>query len=53
MDHLKNHVCKLHHCFGDILDDFLDRNEERIIQDLVILLQHGHQDRNQHWHERH
>ena len=39
MDHLKDGVGKLHHRIWNVLDYFLDYSEERIVQDVVILLQ--------------
>ena len=53
MNHLENFVGKLYHGFGDVLNDFLDDNEEWLVENIFVLFEHGHQNRDKHRHEGH
>ena len=53
MDHLEYRVGELYHSFWDVLNDFRDHSEEQIVENIFVLLEHGHQNRDQHRHERH
>ena len=53
MDHLKDAVCELDHRLRHILDDLLHHDEQRFVQNVHVLLQHGHEYRDQHWHKGH
>ena len=53
VDHLEDGVCELDHGLRDVEHDLFQHCEEGLIQNVIVLLEHCHQNRNQHRHEWH
>ena len=53
MNHFENLISELHHGIWNVLDDLLHDNEKRLVEDVIILLEHRHENRDQHGHKWH